>query len=306
MTRLRAGASVLLAASAMLLGTVLIPTAASADPISGAIFTTDSTGLEVNANQYAAKPDVYLNGGPGVNAPVGAAGLSPDGTWVFQVTDPSGKVLLSQDAAQCREVTVSGGVITGVTGPCPHATGLSLSPGEVTVQLCTPPDGVSCFNDTPNNGGVYKVWMTPLAQYGCDVTVVDCGNSNGFKHGFLPSDSKTDNFKVSNVPIREIDTQFAGPDGQLIDGLGVIWTDPLGATNHKWSEYNPSILAFHEAHVESVEPGTHYITIYDQPGCTVTSVSYGGKFIANGPTTVPVKIPGGTSPISDHIYVTCA
>jgi hypothetical protein len=291
----------------LLLGGVLTRTAASADPVSGAIFTTDSTGLEVNVNQYAAKPDVYLNGGPGVNAPVGAAGLSPDGIYVFQVTDPSGKVLLSQDAAQCREVIVSGGVITGVTGPCPHATGLSLAPGEVTVQLCTPPDGVSCFNDTPNNGGVYKAWMTPLAQYGCDVTVVDCGNSGGYKHGFLPSDSKTDNFKVSSVPIREIDTQFAGPDGQLIDGLGVIWTDPLGATNHKWSEFNPSLLAFHEAHVESVEPGTHYITVDNQPGCTVTGVSLRGtKFTANGPTTVAVKIPGGTSPISVHVDVTCA
>ena len=257
MNRLRVGASILCATSVLLLGGVLTGTAASADPVSGAIFTTDSTGLEVNVNQYAAKPDVYLNGGPGVNAPVGAAGLSPDGTYVFQVTDPSGKVLLSQDAAQCREVTVSGGVITGVTGPCPHATGLSLSPGEVTVQLCTPPDPGSCFNDTPNNGGVYKAWMTPLAQYGCDVTVVDCGNSGGFKHGFLPSDSKTDNFKVKSVPIREIDTQFMDSKGNLLDGLGVTWTDPLGATNQKWSEYNPSVLAFHEAHVESVEPGTH-------------------------------------------------
>lgn len=161
MNRLRVGAAILCVASAVLLSMVLTKTPAGADPVSGAIFTTDSTGLEVNANQYAAKTDVYLNGGPGVNAPVGAAGLSPDGTYVFQVTDPSGKVLLSQDAAQCREVTVSGGVITGVTGPCPHNTGLSLSPGEMTVQLCTPPDGISCFDDTPNNGGVYKVWMTP-------------------------------------------------------------------------------------------------------------------------------------------------
>ncbi len=282
MTRLRVGASILFAASAMLLGTVLIPTAASADPISGAIFTTDVTGTEVNANQYAAKPDVYLNGGPGLNAPIGAAGLSPDGTYVF----------------------------TGTAGPCPHATGGTITQGSITsitVQLCTPPDPGSCFNDTPNNGGVYKVWMTPLAQYGCDVTVVDCGNSGGFKHGFLPSDSKTDNFKVKSVPIREIDTQFAGSDGQLIDGLGVIWADPLGATNQKWSEYNPSVLAYHEAHVEAVEPGTHYITIYNQPGCTVTGVSLrGGNFSANGPTTVPVKIPGGTWPISVHIDVTCA
>jgi hypothetical protein len=262
--------------------------------------------LEVNANQYAAKPDVYLNGGPGVHAPIGAGGLSPDGTYIFQVTTPSGKVLLSQDAAQCREVTVSGGVITGVTGPCPHATGLSLAPGEVTVQLCTLPDPGSCFNDTTNPGGVYMAWVTPLAQSGCSLTVVDCGNSDGFKHGFLPSDSKTDNFKVESVPIREIDTQFSGPSGALIDGLGVTWTDPLGATNQKWSEYDPSLLAFHEAHVEAVEQGTHYITINNQAGCTVLGVTTSAsKFSANGPTTVRVDIPGGTAALSVHIYVAC-
>jgi hypothetical protein len=79
----------------------------------------------------------------GLNAPIGAAGLSPDGTYVFQVTDPSGKVLLSQDPAQCREVTVANGVITGTAGPCPHATGGTITQGSITsitVQLCTPPD----------------------------------------------------------------------------------------------------------------------------------------------------------------------
>src|SRR4051812_50011569 len=43
--------------------------------ISGAIFTTDVTGVPVNLNHYAAKEDVYLNGGPGINAPDSAAGL---------------------------------------------------------------------------------------------------------------------------------------------------------------------------------------------------------------------------------------
>ena len=39
-----------------------------------------------------------------------AAGLD-DGVYVFQVTDPSGKTLLSTDAVQCRQFTVSGGII---------------------------------------------------------------------------------------------------------------------------------------------------------------------------------------------------
>jgi len=92
----------LVAAAALVAGTL---PASAADPISGAIFTTDVSGVPVNLNIYAAKEDVYLNGGPGINAPVGAAGL-PAGTYSFQVTDPSGKTLLSTDAVSCRQFTV--------------------------------------------------------------------------------------------------------------------------------------------------------------------------------------------------------
>ena len=63
---------------------------ALANPPSGAIFTTTVNGDEVNFNHYASKPDVYLDGGPGPGAPQTAAGLD-DGTYVFQVTDPSGR-----------------------------------------------------------------------------------------------------------------------------------------------------------------------------------------------------------------------
>ena len=48
----------------------------AAPPLSGAIFTTTVDGSIVNENvHYEAKEDVYLDGGPGPNAPVGAAGL---------------------------------------------------------------------------------------------------------------------------------------------------------------------------------------------------------------------------------------
>ena len=58
---------------------------------SGAIFTTLPDGSEVNFNIYSSKDLVYLDGGPGPGAPATAAGLD-DGTYVFQVTDPSGKM----------------------------------------------------------------------------------------------------------------------------------------------------------------------------------------------------------------------
>lgn len=77
--------------------------------------------MPVNLNSYGAKEDVYLNGGPGINAPADAAGL-PAGTYSFQVTDPSGKTLLSTDPVTCRQFTVdTSGVIQDVTpsGACP-------------------------------------------------------------------------------------------------------------------------------------------------------------------------------------------
>ncbi|HEY5882557.1 MAG TPA: hypothetical protein VIU11_26850 [Nakamurella sp.] len=104
--------------------------------------------------------------------------------------------------------------------------------------------------------------MTPTDLLDCDAP--------GNKDCFVPRYSKTDNFKVRVGAIIEIDTRFSrnGVPG-LIDGLGVTWVDPLGAGNVKWSEYNPAVLAFHEAHVEAAEPGVHRIVVTDQPGCVI-------------------------------------
>jgi hypothetical protein len=70
----------------------------SAMAYTGAIFTTKSDGTTVDQNIYNLRTDVYLNGGPQNQK---SAGL-PDGTYYFQVTDPSGAVLLSTDNAVCR------------------------------------------------------------------------------------------------------------------------------------------------------------------------------------------------------------
>src|SRR5258705_66434 len=199
---------------------------ASADAPSGAIFTTVADGSEVNFNHYASKEDVYLDGGPGPGAPQDAAGLD-DGTYVFQVTDPSGKALLSQDTAGCRQFTVSDGVITGVApaGACAHLTGADIDHGATTVQLFP-------YLDTPNNGGVYKAWVTRVEDFlaGCaalgvanGLAVVDCGSVPGNRHGFVSADSKTDNFKVREKTIVEIDTRFRSPTA------GWSWVDPAGA-----------------------------------------------------------------------------
>jgi len=274
---------------------------------SGAIFTTVADGSEVNFNQYPSKEAVYLDGGPGPGAPQTAAGLD-DGVYVFQVTDPSGKTLLSTDAAACRQFTAAGGIIVSTApSPCPHVTGTDIDHGATTVQLMP-------YKDTPNAGGVYKVWVTRVEDYACPLNLVDC-NARGAKHGFIPAHSKTDNFKVKNVPILEIDTRFFDDQNQngwreasepYMDGYGVTWIDPLGATNKKWSYYAPSLFVNHEAHVEGVEVGTHGIRIENQPGCTVGTVYLGGAPLSTeGPQTVSVSITSKMKNVTIFVDVAC-
>ena len=147
----------------------------------GAIFTTLPDGTRVDANIYAAKTDVYLDGGPGDQAPAGAAAL-PEGDYYFQVTDPSGKVLLSQDAIECREFHVDAAGLISAVGPasCRHVTGTDVDHGALTVQLMP-------YADTPNPGGEYKAWVTKVSEYDVRATQF---------HGFVPSESKTDNYKI--------------------------------------------------------------------------------------------------------------
>lgn len=277
--------TLVVAGTFLLASTIPVAITAAADPpdpaLSGAIFTTDSSGEPVNLNIYDAKEDVYLNGGPGINAPDDAAGL-PAGTYSFQVTDPSGKTLLSSDPVACRQFSVDGsGVITSVTpaGACAHEIGSDGEDGGRTVQLFP-------YDDTPNNGGVYKVWVTPTED-------LDCAEP-GNKNCFVPHHSKTDNFKVRAGAIIEIDARFSrhGSPG-FIDGLAATKFDPLGTSNLKWSEYDPAVLAFHEAHFEAVEPGSHEIVVSDQPGCAIIDAHGpdGRAYLPIGGTvTVPVPV----------------
>jgi hypothetical protein len=162
--------------------TGLLHTAAVAQSLSGAIFTTDINSSFVNGNVYDSMEDVYLNGGPRPNAPCTAAGL-PDGDYYFQVTDPAGKDLLSLDPLADRRVTVSGGLIVASSGPHNMGKGkcFALNQYNITVQLAP-------FRPTPNPGGEYKVWMTRVGDY--DATML----KGAF--GFISNKSKTDNFKV--------------------------------------------------------------------------------------------------------------
>lgn len=213
--------------------------ASAAPPLPGAIFTTDVDGSFVNGNTiYQYLEDVYLDGGPGPNAPQQAAGL-PDGDYYFQVTDPSGKTLLSTDAVKCRRFTVEGGIITSVASSdpgCVHNTGDSVDHGGITVQLFP-------YVLTPNNGGVHKVWVTPVGDgtingggFLGNPDLVDNPCGNGCFHGFIPARSKTDNFKVGDkVPTFCINVYKVIIDKKKGQLPGVGWefflTDPIPVQN---------------------------------------------------------------------------
>jgi hypothetical protein len=204
--------------------------------LSGAIFTTTPDGGIVNENvHYASKLEVYLDGGPPPNAPVSAAGL-PAGLYVFQVTDPSGKVLLSEDPTKCRIVEVSAdGVIIRLVEP--SELGLSCPTIKYRGKLITiechiqdEPDGVAGpsgrhdtntdidhgsdadaivvqlmpFLDTPNPGGVYKAWMIPLERY----------EANGGNLDIMPKDRGSVKKKGDTLGFKP-DPGFGPPRDQI-------------------------------------------------------------------------------------------
>ncbi len=263
----------------------------AAPPLPGAIFTTDITGARVNQNLYSAKcgPNgVYLDGGPGPNAPATAAGL-PNGDYYFQVTDPSGKTLLSTDIVADRIVTVSGGLFVSSIHPNFPDTGGS---GGVTVELCP-------FNDTPNNGGVYKVWVTPVADFVGDPGSVDFTCGHGCFHGFIPAASKVDNFKVGGQPqacmgvykfIDANDNGLREPAlGEVrIGGWPITVTDPFGA------ELNGTMFTIvtKDCIFFNLVPGTYTVTEAATNGTgtfTVTSNEIDTTYITPPSDTISVK-----------------
>jgi len=202
----------------------LVGSPSSASQITGAIWTTDSTGTTVNQNIYAAKTDVYLNGGP----KNGGAGL-PDGFYYCRVTDPSGAVVL-------------GGTVDPVV---PVVNGvMTISPFQLFGTLyLTNPDGSFIlplqhgYADTPNPGGEYKVWISSVPDY-------------------KNSDSKTDNFKVkpptilgqiSGFKFEDMNENGVWDDGEsALGGWSITLTGPNGIIITTTTSSDPDNLGYYE------------------------------------------------------------
>ena len=180
-----------------------------------AIDTTTKNGTAVNTNNFVQSADVYISGGP---QNTNSAGLS-DGTYYFQVTDPSGSTLLSTDIALCRQLRVAGGKVAGSSGPpCRHANGIfNPANGTLPVQLFP-------FAATPNLGGEYKVSL--IAQ----TASTSISSTDPKVILFSQSDAQTDNFAVQQAitPPPPGSCQASSSLTVLISGRNVVGYVPKG------------------------------------------------------------------------------
>ena len=124
------------AGTCLLAATIPAVTTAAAHPpetaLSGAIFTTDRTGKPVNLNIYDMKRDVYLNGGPGINAPDDAAGLPAAGELLAHLIDRDGNLcdyelnarLVAMSPAELDAVPMTIGVAAGANKIAPICAAL--------------------------------------------------------------------------------------------------------------------------------------------------------------------------------------
>jgi hypothetical protein len=134
---------------------------ASAAPVSGAVFTTDSTCSGVDLNIYENKEDVYLDGGPKKS---GSAGL-PEGLYYVKVTEPDG-TLLGTTVGSLNETPVE-----------VDSAGDFVACYQLWAILIRASNSETGYDDTTNSGGEYKVWVSVASDFPND-------------------EDKTDNFKV--------------------------------------------------------------------------------------------------------------
>jgi len=142
----------------------------------GAAIVLNRVGNHVDGNSFARKDAVYFSGAPA--GACGTAGLA-DGDYYFQITDPSGALLLSRDPIGERAVRVTGGLLAQYLGTTRPSANVGPC-GALNVRL-------SPFASTPLPNREYKLWLTRVEDHG------PVGTGIG---GFDPALSKSDNFRI--------------------------------------------------------------------------------------------------------------
>jgi hypothetical protein len=167
--------------------------------LTGAIYTTDAGCTGVNVNIFADKDAVYLDGGPAG----GGSGL-PEGFYYVKVTEPNGTLLGSSTTAIVQV----------------NAAGKFVFCYQLSAILVKTSDGSPGYDDTGNNGGVYKVWISPTADFAeqkTDNFKVNCDNCNG-----TPPQGTLEVIKFYDA-----NANGKNDDGQLITGWKVRIQDGI-------------------------------------------------------------------------------
>jgi len=167
------------------------PIAAATPPAVFGGIGTAATGA-LPQQTFLHRGDVFLTAGP-TATPCFFPAYLPDGKYYFQVTDPSGRTLLSTDPISERAFTVKGGVIFSYDGKT-HATDGKTACGSLAIAL-------SPYNDAGPRKALYVIWITPAAVFDGDPTQVDPVCGTGCFHGFHTTDaSLTTAFRVEDKP----------------------------------------------------------------------------------------------------------
>ena len=170
------------------IGLLLCSLTASAQ-VTGVITTVGATGAPRDV--FADKDDVFFTAGPTATGCAFTQFLN-DGRYYFQVTDLSGRRLMSSDPVAERVVTVRNGVLFSADGPAHgHATRDRGPCGGLSV-------GLAPFRDAGNRDADYLLWLTPVASFTGDANLIDPVCGAGCFHGFRPETSLTTHFRVED------------------------------------------------------------------------------------------------------------
>jgi hypothetical protein len=273
----------ILAVAVFLFAAPFVHTKSAFGAVSGALHTTVKDGTAVNQNIYGSLDDAYISGGP---QNTNASGL-PNGTYYFQVTDPSGKKLLSTDNAVCRQLMVAGGRVSGSTGPaCKHANG-TFNPANGTLPVQLAP-----YSKTPNNGNEYKAWLIPTGSAtisGTDPKVLLFANAN----------AKTDNFKAQGSTVVQGSCQPSSSLSVLVSGTNVTSYVPKGS----WGSSTTGVSAINvegSSITPTVIPTTSAVnSCASNPltGLTVCTANNADVYTLTGTTLGSTLTSGGSSVI---------
>jgi|GEM_PF-3544800 len=162
---------------------------AAITPASGSIGTVASASPARPQGVFGRREDAFLAGGP-LTSPCFFPAYLPDGKYYFQVTDSTGRTLLSTDVVSERAVTVKGGVIGSYDGKT-HAVDGKTACGSLAVNLMP-------YADAGPQKAAYVVWLTSAADFDGSTAAVDNVCGSGCFHGFHADLSRTFGFRVED------------------------------------------------------------------------------------------------------------